>query len=62
MAQDHLGAARRYYEAGTLGFEKKIKDRLDQRPIHTDFAEFVDQQCQFFIFGEPLNNASYNFV
>ncbi|MCB1128601.1 MAG: replication-associated recombination protein A, partial [Verrucomicrobiae bacterium] len=30
VAQDHLGAARRYYEAGTLGFEKKIKDRLDQ--------------------------------
>lgn len=30
VAQDHLGAARRYYEPGDLGFEKKIKDRLAQ--------------------------------
>ncbi len=30
IAQDHLGAARRYYEPTDLGFEKKIKDRLEQ--------------------------------
>jgi putative ATPase len=30
VAQDHLGAARHYYEPTTQGFEKKIRERLDQ--------------------------------
>jgi len=30
VAQDYLGAGRRYYEPGTEGTEKKIKERLDK--------------------------------
>jgi len=30
VAQDYLGAAKRYYEPTTQGVEKKIKDRLEQ--------------------------------
>ena len=30
VAQDHLGAARRYYEPGEQGSEKKIKERLEK--------------------------------
>jgi len=30
VAQDHLGAARRYYEPGDLGVEKKIKERVER--------------------------------
>ena len=29
MAQDYLGAAKRYYEPTEQGVEKKIKERLD---------------------------------
>ncbi len=30
VAQDHLGAARRYYEPSTEGHERKIRERLEQ--------------------------------
>jgi putative ATPase len=30
VAQDHLGAARRYYEPSDQGSEKKIKERLEK--------------------------------
>lgn len=30
VPQDYLGSHRRYYEPGDLGFEKKIRERLDQ--------------------------------
>lgn len=30
VAQDYLGAARRYYEPGNEGFEKKIRERVDR--------------------------------
>ncbi len=30
VAQDYLGAARRYYEPTEQGVEKKIKERLDK--------------------------------
>jgi putative ATPase len=30
VPQDHLGALRHYYEPSDLGFEKKIRERLDQ--------------------------------
>ncbi len=30
VAQDYLGATRRYYQPSDQGFEKKIRDRLDQ--------------------------------
>jgi putative ATPase len=30
VAQDYLGAHRQYYQPGELGFEKKIRDRVDQ--------------------------------
>ncbi len=29
VAQDHLGEARKFYEPGELGTEKKIRDRMD---------------------------------
>lgn len=37
-AQDYLGAARRYYEPGDLGVEKKIKERVAQWRAQLDAA------------------------
>ena len=36
VAQDYLGARKRYYEPADLGFEKKIRDRLEQRRASLD--------------------------
>jgi len=30
VAQDYLGASRRYYEPGDLGFEKRVRERVEQ--------------------------------
>ncbi|MGE3311294.1 MAG: replication-associated recombination protein A [Limisphaerales bacterium] len=38
VAQDYLGARRRYYEAGELGFEKKIRERVEQWRAQLDAA------------------------
>jgi putative ATPase len=42
VAQDHLGADRRYYEPTDQGTEKKIKERVDQwRRLRTEAAKAV---------------------
>ncbi|MCX8155604.1 MAG: replication-associated recombination protein A [Verrucomicrobiae bacterium] len=39
VAQDYLGAVRHYYQPGTLGTEKKIKERLDYWRAQLDAAK-----------------------
>src|SRR6185369_12145052 len=41
VAQDYLGAEKRYYEPTEQGTEKKIKERLDQ--LRAQFTEFRKQ-------------------